>query len=125
MIKRTKPLYPWVLIAKKLSYCSFRQNFEKQIKRVSASDFFAQRQQISQLLSWGVTVIWVPPSFVYPHTHITKYHQGYEYPPWGYEQRGSKNNKIRKKILKIFSIYIFDTKANLYNVTSNKLTVYN
>ena len=53
MIKRTKPLYHYALIAKKLSYCSFPQNFEKQIKRVSACGFFAQRQQISQL-DWSV-----------------------------------------------------------------------
>ena len=69
----------------------------------------------------GVTVIWVPPSFVYPHTHITR---DMSIP------RGDTNSTEGKiisgrKILKIFSIYIFDTAANLCNVTSNKLTVYN
>ena len=69
----------------------------------------------------GVTVIWVPLWFVYPHTHITG---DMSIPRGDIHSTGSENNKIRKDDY-IFSIYIFDTAANLYYVTLNKLTVYN
>ena len=68
----------------------------------------------------GVTVIWVPLWFVYPHAHITRDMSI----PRGYIcSTGRENNKIRKEDY-IFSIYIFDTAANLY-VTLNKLIVCN
>ena len=69
----------------------------------------------------AVTVIWVPLWFVYPHTHITR---DMSIPRGDIHSTGSENNKIRKEDY-IFSIYIFDTAANLYYVTLNKLTVYN
>ena len=68
----------------------------------------------------GVTVIWVPLWFVYPHTHITR---DMSIPRGDIHSTGSENNRIRNEDY-IFSIYIFDTAANLYYVILNKLTVY-
>ena len=65
-------------------------------------------------------MIWVPLWFVYPHTDITR---DMNIPREDIHNTGSENNKIRKEDY-IFSIYIFDTAANLY-VTLNNLTVYN